>query len=93
MRRGTLGYGFSLPPRMTKVQEVLHILKFPDTVERVILVNGRYSESDKKLSPDDFIILFPPMTGAKKSFKSKDDDLLNQDFRDKAPYLSKPLQS
>ncbi len=46
-----------------KVQEVLNILKIPTTVERVILVNGRYSESDKRLSPDDTIILFPPMTG------------------------------
>jgi len=46
-----------------KVQEVLNILKIPDTVELVILVNGRHSESYKELSSDDTIILFPPMTG------------------------------
>ena len=58
------GKEFSLPwhPGM-QAQEVLNILKIPDTVERVILVNGRYSKSDKKLSPDDIVVLFPPMAG------------------------------
>lgn len=58
------GKKFSLPwhPDM-KAQEVLDILNIPDTAERVILVNGRYCESDKKLSPDDIVVLFPPMTG------------------------------
>ncbi len=60
--RGGKEFSLSWHPNMP-VQEVLDILKIPDTVERVILVNGRYSESDKKLSCDDTIILFPPLTG------------------------------
>ena len=58
------GKEFSLPWHANmQAQEILNILKIPDTVERVILVNGRYSESDMELSPDDTIILFPPMAG------------------------------
>lgn len=45
------------------VQEILDILNIPDTAERVILVNGLYCESDKKLCPDDSVVLFPPMAG------------------------------
>ncbi len=54
----------SLPwhPNM-QVQEVIDILKIPDTIERVILVNSRYSEPDKELAPDDIIIIFPPVAG------------------------------
>ena len=46
-----------------QAQDVLNILKIPETAERVILVNSRYSESDKQLLPRDTIVLFPPMTG------------------------------
>ncbi len=46
-----------------QARDILNILKIPDTVERVILVNGRYSEADKEISPGDTMILFPPMTG------------------------------
>ena len=58
------GKEFSLPWHTNmQAQEVLNILKIPDTVELVILVNGQYSESDKKLSPNDIVVLFPPMAG------------------------------
>lgn len=58
------GKEFSLPWHTNmQAQEVLNILKIPDKVERVILINGRYSESDKKLSPNDIVVLFPPMAG------------------------------
>ena len=46
-----------------EIQEVLNLLEIPETAERVILVNGHYSGPDKKLSPNDIITLFPPMTG------------------------------
>ena len=46
-----------------KAQEVLDILKIPDTFELVILVNSRYCEPEKKLSPDNIVILFPAMAG------------------------------
>jgi molybdopterin converting factor small subunit len=58
------GKEFSLPWHTNmQAQEVLNILKIPDKVERVILVNGCYSEPDKELSPDDIIIIFPPVAG------------------------------
>jgi molybdopterin converting factor small subunit len=54
----------SLPwhPNM-QIQEVIDILKIPDTIEWVIIVNSRYSEPDKELAPDDIIIIFPPVAG------------------------------
>jgi molybdopterin converting factor small subunit len=45
------------------IKDILDILKIPDTAERVILVNGQYSEPDKKLAANDIITFFPPMTG------------------------------
>ena len=46
-----------------QAREVLDILNIPKKAERIILINGQYSEPDKKLSPNDNIVLFPPMTG------------------------------
>jgi molybdopterin converting factor small subunit len=46
-----------------QAQDVLNILKIPETAERVILVNSRHSEPDKQLHPQDTIVLFPPITG------------------------------
>lgn len=46
-----------------RAQDILDILQIPDTTERVILVNGLYSEPDQAVSPHDIITLFPPMTG------------------------------
>lgn len=60
--RGGKEFSLRRHPNM-QAQEVLNILKIPHTVERVILVNGRYSEPDKELSPNDIVILFPPMAG------------------------------
>ena len=45
------------------VQAVLDSLKIPDTVERVVLVNRRYTPADGVLSPGDTLAIFPPMTG------------------------------
>ena len=58
------GKEFSLPWHSNmQAREILDILKIPDTVERVILINGRYSEPENELSPNDTVILFPPMAG------------------------------
>ena len=46
-----------------KARDILDILKIPDTAERVILVNGHYSEPDKEICAGDTIVLFPPITG------------------------------
>jgi len=58
------GKEFSLPwyPNM-KARAVLEVLKIPDTVEHVLLVNGRYSDSKTELSCNDTVILFPPVAG------------------------------
>ena len=55
---------FSLPwhPAM-QARDILDSLKIPETTERVILINGRYSEPDQPLFPDDIVTLFPPITG------------------------------
>ena len=55
---------FDLPwqPDMT-AQDVLNHLEIPDTAERVILINSRYSKEDAVLNPGDLVVLFPPMTG------------------------------
>ena len=55
---------FDLPwhPQM-QARDILDTLKIPDKAERVILVNGHYSEPDKEILPRDTIVLFPPMTG------------------------------
>ncbi len=60
--RGGKEFSFRWHPNM-RAQEIMDILKIPPTAERVILVNGRYSESDKELSPDDIVIIFPPVAG------------------------------
>jgi len=61
-RGGKTEFDLEWHPGM-QVQDVLNILKIPETAERVILVNSRYSEPDKELLPQDTIVLFPPMTG------------------------------
>ena len=60
--RGGKEFSLLWHPNM-RAQEIMDILKIPHTVERVILVNGRYSEPDKELSPDDIVIIFPPVAG------------------------------
>jgi len=46
-----------------QAQDILDILDIPETAERVILINSRYVEPDKRLLPGDTIVLFPPMAG------------------------------
>jgi len=46
-----------------QAQDILDTLKIPGTTERVILVNGRYSEPEQQIAANDTIVLFPPMTG------------------------------
>jgi molybdopterin converting factor small subunit len=61
-RGGKTEFDLEWHPGMT-AQDVLDILKIPETVERVILINSRYSEADRPLLPQDTLVLFPPMTG------------------------------
>ena len=61
-RGGKTEFSLAWHPQM-RVRDILDILEIPGTAERVILVNGQYSEPDKKILPRDTIVLFPPMTG------------------------------
>jgi molybdopterin converting factor small subunit len=61
-RGGKTEFELTWQPRM-QARDILETLKIPDTAERVLLVNGRYSEADTKIQPRDTIVLFPPMTG------------------------------
>ncbi len=42
---------------------ILEALNMPDTVQRVILVNGRHAKPHTILKEGDLVTLFPPMTG------------------------------
>ena len=45
------------------VSHLINTLKIPPNVKTVILINGRRANADTPLSPEDKIILFPPMEG------------------------------
>ena len=45
------------------VGNLISTLKIPPNVKMVILINGRHADADTPLSPEDKIILFPPMEG------------------------------
>ena len=45
------------------VGNLISTLKIPPNVKMVILINGRHADANTQLSPEDKIILFPPMEG------------------------------
>jgi molybdopterin converting factor small subunit len=45
------------------VGKLINTLKIPQNIKMVILINGRRADADTPLSPEDKIILFPPMEG------------------------------
>ncbi|UCE50877.1 MAG: MoaD/ThiS family protein [Desulfobacterales bacterium] len=45
------------------VGNLINTLKIPQSVKMVILINGRRADANTHLSPEDKIILFPPMEG------------------------------
>ncbi len=47
----------------TSVTQLLADLHIPPTVKRVVLINGRRAVEDKRLSPNDTVVLFSPVVG------------------------------
>ena len=45
------------------VGNLISTLRIPPNVKIVILINGRHAGADTPLSPEDKIILYPPMEG------------------------------
>jgi molybdopterin converting factor small subunit len=50
-------------PSTATVEGVLKILKIPLDQDRILLVNGRQSEPERKLEPEDTIVIFSPLSG------------------------------
>lgn len=50
-------------PSTATVGGVLKILKIPLDQDRILLVNGRRSEPERKLEPEDTIVIFSPLAG------------------------------
>jgi molybdopterin converting factor small subunit len=56
------GFHVDLDPGAT-VKDLMGALKIPDTVKRVVVVNGRRARDNSILQPDDAVTLFPPLEG------------------------------
>jgi sulfur-carrier protein len=50
-------------PDGSSAREVTQRLGIPSNLERVVLVNGRDADPDRPLSPQDIVMLFPPLVG------------------------------
>jgi molybdopterin converting factor small subunit len=45
------------------VHDVIHELKLPDDIPRIIIVNGIHAEADHVIKDGDVVSLFPPLAG------------------------------
>jgi molybdopterin converting factor small subunit len=50
-------------PSAATVEGVLKTLNIPLDQDRILLVNGRRSEPERKLEPGDTIVIFSPLAG------------------------------
>ncbi|MCF8120629.1 MAG: MoaD/ThiS family protein [Deltaproteobacteria bacterium] len=55
--------GELMVPEGSTVKHILRRLKVPDTVRKVIFVNGRHKPPDHILHPEDILVFFPPLEG------------------------------
>ncbi len=50
-------------PDNSKVVDVLNMLKIPDDLPRIILINGAQKKPESELSNGDELSMFPPISG------------------------------
>ncbi len=50
-------------PAGTTIDAVVHILKIPETIRLLKIVNGEHRPADHVLKDDDDLALFPPIAG------------------------------
>ena len=50
-------------PDNSKVVAVINMLKIPDEVPKIILINGAQKKPESKLSDGDELSMFPPISG------------------------------
>jgi molybdopterin converting factor small subunit len=50
-------------PEGSSVKEVLQLLKIPEAMPKIVLVNGRHAEFDRVLAEGDTVSIFPPIAG------------------------------
>ena len=49
--------------RHTRIQDILSMLKIPDDLPKIILVNGIHGKKDQTLKEGDVLSVFPPVAG------------------------------
>ena len=49
--------------RHTRIQDILSMLKIPDDLPKIILVNGIHGKKDQALKEGDVLSVFPPVAG------------------------------
>ena len=49
--------------RHTRIQDILSMLKIPDDLPKIILVNGIHGKKDQVLKEGDVLSVFPPVAG------------------------------
>jgi molybdopterin converting factor small subunit len=47
----------------TRIQDILTKLKIPETIPKIILVNGIHAKKDQPLKKGDVLSVFPPVAG------------------------------
>jgi len=47
----------------TRVQDVLSLLKIPDQIPKIILINGVHGKKEQALKEGDIVSIFPPVAG------------------------------
>jgi len=50
-------------PANSKVVDVLNLLKIPDGLPKIILINGAQKNPESELSDGDELSIFPPISG------------------------------
>ena len=50
-------------PDSSKVADVVNLLKIPEDLPKIILINGCQKNPDSKLSDGDELSIFPPISG------------------------------
>jgi len=61
---GSKGFSYTMSFDAEKtVNDVMHELKLPDDIPRIIIVNGTHAEPDHVIKDGDVVSLFPPLAG------------------------------
>lgn len=50
-------------PAQTTIDDVVHILRIPETIRLLKIVNGEHRPANHVLKEDDELALFPPIAG------------------------------